>query len=183
MNKNDVIKDFISIIEKAFMELHVQNKRQITRIFVHCTASLQEEYTDAKLLKEFKDKGWKNPGYHYVVRPDGSIFSCLAEDKVSNGVQGYNSNSLNVAYVGGITKSNTKGIDNRTESQKTALLGLLQVLRNKYPTAYIMGHRDISPDTNNNGIVDPWERVKQCPCFDATTEYASLNEGLKQPKK
>ena len=177
-----MLKELIAKTRQLLMEFRVQNKRQIERIFIHCTASLQEEYTDDKLMQEFKNKGWKNPGYHYVIRPDGSVFNCLSEDKVSNGVYGYNQTSINIAYVGGITKTNKKGIDNRTDSQKSALLGLLNILRIKYPKAYIMGHRDISPDTNNNGIVDPWERIKECPCFDAMVEYSKLNEGLKQPK-
>lgn len=156
--------------------------RTIKRIFIHCTASLQEEYSDEKLLQEFKNKGWKYPGYHYVIRPDGSIFEMLDENKVSNGVYGYNSTSINISYVGGITRTSTKGIDNRTDAQKMSLLSLLKSLRRRYPSAYIMGHRDISEDKNKNGKVDPWERIKECPCFDAMVEYKDLNKGLTMPK-
>ena len=159
-----------------------KSTRNIQRIFVHCTASLQEEYTDEALIQEFKNKGWKNPGYHYVIRPEGTVFAMLDEDEVSNGVQGYNSTAINVAYVGGITYTNKKGVDNRTPEQKKALLKLLKIMREKYPTAYIMGHRDISPDKNGNGKVDSWERIKECPCFDAMEEFKDLNEGLKKPK-
>ena len=151
-----------------------KSKRTIKRIFIHCTASIQEEYSDEKLLKEFKDKGWKNPGYHYVIRPNGTIFEMLDEDEVSNGVYGYNQNSINIAYVGGITYTNKKGIDNRTPEQKKTLEKLLIILKRKYPDATILGHRDISPVTNGNGIVDPWERIKECPCFDAYAEYIHI---------
>lgn len=75
--------------------------RKIERIFVHCTAGNQKQ-TVADLKKEFKDKGWKNPGYHYIVLADGSIEQMLSEEQVSNGVKGYNSTSVNVAYTGGI---------------------------------------------------------------------------------
>ena len=122
---------------------------------------------------EFKRKGWKNPGYHYVVLPNGRIECMLSEDSISNGVQGFNSTSINVAYVGGIDGSG-KGVDNRTEEQKLALKKILTELKKKYPGAEIMGHRDISPDKNGNGIVDPWERIKECPCFNAKTEYKDL---------
>lgn len=156
--------------------------RNIKRIFIHCTASYQETYKDENLVREFKRKGWKYPGYHYVIRPDGTIFNMLSEDKVSNGVAGYNSTAINVAYVGGVDKEHPKGIDNRTEEQKKALLSLLQDLRVKYPKAFIMGHRDISPDKNNNGKIDTWEYIKMCPCFNAMEEYAGLNLGLEKPK-
>lgn len=143
--------------------------RKIERIFVHCTASRQNA-TVNDIKAEFKRKGWKNPGYHYLIDKDGVIHQLLDESKVSNGVKGYNSTSINVAYIGGIDSSG-KGIDNRTEQQKKSLKSLLKMLHSRYPEAVIMGHRDISPDSNGNGIVDPWERIKECPCFDAMDEY------------
>ena len=146
--------------------------RAIKRIFVHCTAGSQLQTVD-DLRAEFKRKGWKNPGYHYVVMPDGTISQMLGEQFVSNGVKGYNSTSVNVAYVGGI---DAKGepTDNRTDEQKQSLVRLLKELKGRYPKAQILGHRDISPDTNHNGVVDPWERIKACPCFDAIKEYENI---------
>lgn len=75
--------------------------------------------------------------------------------------------------MGGIA-SDGKAVDNRTPEQKESLLKLLNELKGSYPKAEIMGHRDISPDKNGNGIVDPWERIKECPCFDAKEEYKEL---------
>lgn len=92
---------------------------------------------------------------------------------MSNGVQGYNSTSINVAYIGGID-SKGKAVDNRTDAQKASLKKLLKELRGRYPKAQILGHRDISPDTNHNGKVDSWERIKECPCFDAMIEYKGI---------
>lgn len=151
--------------------------RRITRIFVHCTASWQSA-TVKSLLKEFSDKGWKAPGYHWVVFPDGKVVQLLDEAKVANGVKNYNSNSIHVAWVGGIDLNNGDivSVDNRTEHQKLALFDLLTKLKLKYRDAMIMGHRDISPDLNHNGVVDPWERIKECPCFDCYTEYADINK-------
>lgn len=146
--------------------------RTIERIFVHCTAGSQKQ-TIEDLKAEFKRKGWKNPGYHYVVMPNGRIECMLQEDGISNGVQGYNSTSINVAYIGGIDEKG-KGVDNRTDAQKNFLKKILSELKQKYPDAKIMGHRDISPDKNGNGVVDPWERIKECPCFNAKDEYKDL---------
>lgn len=150
--------------------------RQITRIFVHCTASWQDTTSVESLQKEFKAKGWKNPGYHWVIFPNGRIVQMLDEAKVANGVKNYNANSIHVAWVGGIDEDHPKGIDNRTLSQKAALYDLLTKLKLKYRSAIIMGHRDISPDLNHNGVVDPWERIKDCPCFDAMVEYMDINK-------
>lgn len=146
--------------------------RNIKYIAVHCTASSQHA-TIKELLLEFKRKGWSKPGYHYIVDVSGKVFNTLSEDEVSNGVKGFNSNLINVAYIGGIDAKG-KPVDNRTEEQKKSLLSLLKALKKKYPNAIIQGHRDFSPDTNKNGIVDPWERIKACPCFDAKVEYKNL---------
>lgn len=146
--------------------------RNIKYIAVHCTASSQK-ITIEGLLKEFKRKGWKNPGYHYVVSADGKIHQLLAEDNISNGVKGYNSITINIAYVGGID-TNGKPTDNRTDAQKTSLRSLLKILHKKYPTAVIQGHRDFSPDLNKDGKITPNEWVKGCPCFDAKSEYKDI---------
>lgn len=146
--------------------------RTIKYIAVHCTASHQSQTIDG-LKQEFKRKGWVNPGYHYVVSPDGKITQLLEEEKVSNGVRGYNSVSINIAYIGGIDRVG-KPLDNRTEEQKASLRSLLKMLHKKYPTAVIQGHRDFSPDLNKDGKITPDEWMKVCPCFDVKTEYANL---------
>lgn len=147
--------------------------REIRYIAVHCTASPQTE-TIAGLLQEFKRKGWTNPGYHYVVAADGKITQLLDEANVSNGVRGYNSMLINVAYIGGIDKYG-KAADNRTPAQKKSLIQLLGMLKKKYPQAIIQGHRDFSPDLNKDGKITPNEWMKQCPCFDAKDEYGMIS--------
>ena len=146
--------------------------RQITHIFVHCTAGPQTQ-TLADLRAEFRRKGWKNPGYHYVVFPDGTVQQLLTEGAVAYGVYGWNKDAVHVAYVGGIDAQG-RAIDNRTEAQKEQLRSLLKLLHKRYPAAHILGHRDISPDKNGNGRVDRWERIKECPCFDAMEEYRDI---------
>lgn len=146
--------------------------RNIKYIAVHCTASHQSMTIDG-LKQEFRRKGWVNPGYHYVVSPDGKITQLLEEEKVSNGVRGYNSVTINVAYIGGID-TNGKPTDNRTTAQKASLCSLLKMLHKKYPTAVIQGHRDFSPDLNKDGKITPNEWMKACPCFNAKEEYLNL---------
>ena len=136
---------------------------------MHCTASSQK-LTLQQLRNEFKARGWKNPGYHYVVFPDGEIKCLLNEEEISNGVQGYNSTSINVAYVGGID-SKGKACDNRTDLQKAALVNLLVDLKRKYPNAHIMGHRDIWGK-------NPAHWKKYCPCFDAEEEYENIGKPI-----
>lgn len=135
--------------------------RKINFIAVHCTAGNQKT-TVNDLLSEFKRKGWKNPGYHYVVTADGVIHQLLTTDKVSNGVKGYNSQLVNIAYTGGIDLCTGKAVDNRTTAQKKSLRSLLRVLRTQFPEAVIQGHRDFP------GV------AKACPSFDAKQEYSDI---------
>lgn len=143
--------------------------RRIDRIFVHCTAGNQTTTTVNSLNAEFKAKGWKTGGYHYVIFPDGRVVQMENENKIANGVKGYNKSSIHISWVGGYNS-----VDNRTQKQKDSIIKVLKELRKKYPNAKILGHRDISPDVNNNGIVDPWERIKDCPCFDCKKEYSKI---------
>lgn len=130
--------------------------RTIKYIVVHATGG-REHQTIADLNVVFKQKGWKNPGYHYVVKRDGGIVQMLDVEKVSNGVKGFNQNSIHIAYIGGVDKDlNT--IDNRTEAQKTAIRVLIKKLRKDYPEAEICGHRDLAP------------KKGACPCYDVKSE-------------
>lgn len=101
------------------------------------------------------------PGYHFIIMPDGSIINLLSIDQVSNGVQGFNSVLINIAYLGGIDSRNVP-VDNRTPQQKASILSLLKELKQKFPTAIIQGHRD-------------FPKVKKaCPSFDAKKEYKNV---------
>ena len=146
--------------------------RDIKYIVVHATGG-SPQTTIKELLLVFKGLDWKNPGYHYVVAADGTITQLLGEDKVSNGVRGYNHMLINVAYIGGLDAKG-KYADTRTPEQKEALRKLLGMLHKKYPAAEIRGHRDFSPDLNHNGIIETWEFIKVCPCFDAKKEYKDI---------
>lgn len=139
--------------------------RKINYIFVHCTAGSQRQ-TASDLMAEFRKKGWKNPGYHYVVTADGKIHSLLDVQSVANGVQGFNSSAIHVAYTGGVDAKGA-AVDNRTEAQKASLRNMVERLHRLHPLANVMGHRDIWG-------ARPSQWKKMCPCFDVKKEYADI---------
>lgn len=151
-----------------------KSKRTITDIVVHCTATKAgKDFTVTEIRAMHKARGFSDIGYHYLVRLDGRIEPGRDVDVIGAHVSGHNSHSIGVSYVGGLDASG-KAKDTRTENQKNALLNLLMMLRKLYPKATISGHRDFSPDKNGNGIVEPSEWIKDCPCFDARKEYAAV---------
>lgn len=135
--------------------------RNIKYIAVHCTATAQSATVEA-IQKYWREHlGWQMPGYHFIIKSDGTVVNLLPIEKVSNGVAGFNSELINVCYIGGIDKAG-KPQDNRTPAQKAAMLKLLKELKVKFPNAVIQGHRD-------------FPKVKKaCPSFDAKTEYKNV---------
>ena len=96
-------------------------------------------------------------------------FVDVNKEKGGAHARGFNAISLGVCYEGGLDE-NGKAADTRTSRQKEAMHRLVSELLQRYPDAKVVGHRDLSPDTNYNGIVDPWERIKECPCFEVKAE-------------
>ena len=70
-------------------------------------------------------------------------------------------NAIGVCYIGGMDEQG-RYADTRTPAQKAALHYLLEELKDTYPQAKIVGHRDF-PNV-----------AKSCPCFDAQSEYARI---------
>ncbi|NHN26762.1 N-acetylmuramoyl-L-alanine amidase [Flavobacterium jejuense] len=135
--------------------------RKIKYIAVHCTATSQRTSISAIQSYWKNQLGWKMPGYHFIILPNGEVVQLLNVELVSNGVKGYNSNLINIAYIGGVNDKN-EPIDNRTIEQKASILKLLKELKKQYKTAKIQGHRDF-PKVN-----------KACPSFDAKKEYENV---------
>lgn len=152
-----------------------KSKRKITEIIVHCTATPEgKDYTIDDIRRMHKQRGWSDIGYHYLIGRHGETWEGRDVDIQGAHCAGHNAYSIGVCYVGGMSRMFDRAKDTRTLAQKAALLSLLTDLKTMYPEARILGHRDTSPDLNGNGIVEPLEWVKECPCFDAADEYFAI---------
>lgn len=135
--------------------------RIIKYIAVHCTATPQTTSIDSIRNHWKTNLGWKMPGYHFMIKPDGEVVQLLDITKVSNGVKGFNSETINISYIGGVD-AKINPIDNRTDAQKKSLLTKLKELKKQFPKAIIQGHRDFP------------KVAKACPSFNAKKEYENL---------
>lgn len=142
------------------MELK-KSKRTIREIIVHCSATPEgKPFTVDDIRRWHLQQGWADIGYHYVIGLHGELWEGRPVDKAGAHCTNHNRFSIGVCYIGGMDKANKKAKDTRTLQQKAQLLMLLQELKKLYPNAKIYGHRDFAR--------------KDCPSFDATSEYSSL---------
>ncbi len=159
--------------------------KQIRYIVVHCQAGTGTLQSMQDYWKNVH--GWKSPGYATWVDFDGTRKHLSDYENPTNGVAGFNAQSLHVCYRGGVEKV-TKGgktqfaaKDTRTQAQKDGILkeildmlGWLQENGNDLQNVMIVGHYHFSTDQNRNGAIESWERIKECPSFDAYQEYKHL---------
>lgn len=162
--------------------------RTIDEIIVHCSATKEGQPVSSESIdrshkaRKFSSyvSGGKTHyiGYHYLIHLDGRIEECRPVAKIGCHASGHNARSIGICYIGGLDAKDTNGKmikDTRTPAQKESLIKLIKELKAKYPTIKrVIGHRDTSPDKNGNGIIEPFEFIKGCPCFDAEPEYKHL---------
>jgi N-acetyl-anhydromuramyl-L-alanine amidase AmpD len=148
-----------------------------TQIVIHCSATRPTSLIGAKEIREWHlARGWADIGYHFVIRRDGLIDLGRDLQEIGAHVAGHNAQSIGICLVGGLDMDGNpvEGYDNYTAQQQGSLELLLKLLRRIYPHAGIFGHRDLSPDRNNDGKITRDEWLKACPCFDASRTFASI---------
>lgn len=151
-------------------------KRKVNMIVIHTSATKENrQYTFEDCIRDHKARGFATCGYHRFIRRDGTVHIGRSFDRIGAHVSNFNRSSIGICYEGGYDK-NGKAADTRTEAQKQALLNCIceAIGYSEGKVTQILGHRDLSPDLNNNGIVEPNEWIKICPCFDAVKEYKHL---------
>ena len=83
------------------------------------------------------NQGYIGIGYHFYIRKDGSIYRGRPIQTVGAHCLNYNHNSVGICFEGNFEK------DNINEKQIKAGTELIEYLKNKYPSAQVMGHRDL----------------------------------------
>ncbi|WP_303185965.1 N-acetylmuramoyl-L-alanine amidase [Phocaeicola coprocola] len=144
--------------------------RKIDMIVIHCSATRADVPLSPRQLEEMhRKRGFDGCGYHYYVRRDGEICTMRPVDRPGAHAKGYNQHSIGVCYEGGLDEQG-RPADTRTELQKRSLRVLVRVLAMDFQTRRIVGHRDLSPDLDGDGVIESEEWTKVCPCFDVGTE-------------
>lgn len=152
--------------------------RNIDSIIVHCSATKAgQDFTVADIDHWHRQRGFNGIGYHYVIRLDGKLEKGRDVALAGAHCKGWNERSVGICYIGGLDE-NGRPADTRTNAQKRVLYQIIIDLQREYNILQVLGHRDTSPDLNGDGVIEPYEYVKACPCFDVKEFLRSGRELL-----
>ena len=131
--------------------------RKINKIILHCAATREgQNFTVADIERWHKQRGFAKIGYHFVIYLDGSVHKGRDISEIGAHVQGQNSNSIGICYIGGLDV-NGKAKDTRTDAQKASLVKLVAELKAQFQDTTIHGHNEFAN--------------KACPCFEVKKEF------------
>ena len=158
-------------------------KKNVKGIVLHCSAG----FGDIVAIQRFwrNDLGWRSKGYAAFVETNGTVwwlqsntlvqgyattYNDNAINLVTNGVAGYNSNYVHLCFQGGVRRDGTRLVaaDTFTAEQHKAMHEVIKkVIDYVKPTKDfgVWGHFDFSRDKNGSGVIESWERIKECPSF------------------
>lgn len=139
--------------------------RKISEIIIHCTATPRGQHVTTEQIREchVKQNGWNDIGYHYIIDLDGAVHKGRPDEVAGAHCLGHNSQSIGVAYVGGV-EADGRPADTRTPEQKHSLRTLVGMLLRKYPESTVHGHNEFA--------------AKACPSFNVAAEFGKKIIGV-----
>ena len=128
--------------------------RTITLIILHCSATREGQsfgFEDCR-RDHIRHRGFRDIGYHYYITRDGTVHRGRPLELVGAHCRNHNRHSIGICYEGGLDAEG-RAKDTRTEAQKISLSALVGELKERFPQALVVGHRELDPG-------------KECPCFE-----------------
>jgi N-acetylmuramoyl-L-alanine amidase len=140
--------------------------KDVKYLVVHCSATKPSMNIGAAEIDRWhRQKGWRKIGYHFVIKRDGTIEPGRGLTEIGAHAAGYNSVSIGICLVGGVSEQDVKKAENNfTIPQMESLHHLLSSLLDaSFPKAKVLGHRDLP------GV------AKDCPSFDVQKWFYGVN--------
>ncbi len=135
--------------------------RVIKEIIVHCSATPPDMNIGANEIRKWhtdpppSGRGWRDIGYHYVIRRNGEVDHGRDENVVGAHCEGHNANSIGICLVGGINKQGDAE-NNFTPEQFATLKNWLKAIRDDHPGSTIHGHNEFSSKACPSFNVQDW---------------------------
>jgi N-acetylmuramoyl-L-alanine amidase len=152
--------------------------RDVNTIVIHTALTYDTMDIGAKEIDRWhRERGFSRIGYHVVIRRDGSVDWGRPLNEPGAHVQGHNAHTVGVVLAGGLDHyekgsdphliwkvgDTVKGVfdANYTDAQWRTLFAVVVFLRDLYPEAEVVGHRDLAGDG------------RFCPGFDVKAWWAN----------
>lgn len=146
--------------------------REINRLVIHCSATPNGRHHTARDVdawhranKWFRDpeaaRKCGNPeltsiGYTRVIYTDGTRVQGRCFQEVPVSVRGWNADAIAICMF---------GTNKFSRAQWQALALETRFFISELGLKDVCGHRDLSPDKDGDGIIEPHEWLKDCPGF------------------
>ncbi len=152
--------------------------RQINKIIVHCSATKRSQNISAAIIRSWhmtrKPVPFSDIGYHFYIRKGGILETGRPLERSGAHCKGENHDSIGICLEGGLAEDGTPE-NNFDEDQFNALWQIANGMMWRFGFTEIKGHRDYSPDKNNDGVITKDEWIKVCPCFNVKAWYNERN--------
>ena len=148
-------------------------RRRTDHIVIHCSATPPSSDIGIDEIRDWHTsppRKWSDVGYHAVIRRDGEIEFGRHFDEPGAHVKGHNYRTVGICLVGGVDEQGEPE-NNFTDEQFESARAIVATLKLAYPFATVVGHRDLSPDANGDGIITSDEWLKACPSFEVSEVF------------
>jgi N-acetyl-anhydromuramyl-L-alanine amidase AmpD len=142
------------------MSIFEKPKREITKVFLHCSASNRPNHDNVEVIRSWhKQRGWSDIGYHYFIRSDGTIEKGRDIEKKPAAQAGHNTGTIAICLHGLYPQDFTM-------AQYDSVYMLCKAIDDVYDDRRISfhGHSEVSP--------------KPCPVFEYRAVLKLDNLGI-----
>lgn len=138
----------------------MMSPKSVKYLVLHCSATrCNQDYPVEQLRRDHLARGFRDIGYHFYVRKDGSCTQHRLLLEVGAHARPYNRCSIGICYEGGLDEEG-RPQNTLTPEQYSRICELVAVLMRLFPEAEFLGHRDL-----------PGTTPKECPCLDTRETF------------
>ena len=139
---------------------------KIHTIVVHYSATYSDQDIGVKEIRKWhQDRGWRDVGYHWIIRRDGTLEEGRPEGTLGAHVRGHNSGTIGICWAGGLDRASgpNTGVWNPTEAQEQTMVQLIRDIQKRHPDAKrVIGHKDLvpteCPGLPKGGVAEWWAK-------------------------
>ena len=157
---------------------------KIHTIVIHYSATYPDQDIGKAEIDEWhRARGFREVGYHWIIRRDGTLEEGRPEGTLGAHVRGHNGGTIGICWAGGLERETGPKVGhwNPTPEQEACLVRLIRDIQARWPKARrVVGHKDLAktecPGLLKGGVAAWWaEQARSAP---STNPLAALFRAL-----